>query len=256
MNRTTALACAAILAVLSAVLLQRSLAGRAREDAEATRPIQVVAAERDIPPGTPLTRDDIMPIPIPQSALAPSTIAAEHGPALLGRTLLRARRQGEQLSWFDVQESGRGLAAAIPSGERAVTVSVDDRSGLSGMLRPNDRVDVLWISSQPPPREGAPERASARLLLADVTVLAAGTRTGQDVPGDETGYATVTLACPPEEAAALALAQARGDLVLVLRNPGDHGGTTPFTIDEPALSGDLARRRQERIEILRRGVKE
>jgi pilus assembly protein CpaB len=147
----------------------------------------------------------------------------------------------------------------VPPGERAVTLGVNDRSGLSGMLKPNDRVDVLFLSTQTAPREGGGDRSSARVLLPNVTVLAVGTRTGLDsTPAEEAAYGTVTLACAPEEAAALALAQSRGELVLVLRNPEDHAATAPTFLEETDLvsGADLARRRQERLEIYRRGIKE
>ncbi len=257
MNRM-ALAGAALLAVLAAFLLQKGLSRDLEAKAALEEPIEVVTAERDILPGMPLGREDIQPMAIPRKALAPSTVTAEHGTTLLGQALVRPRRKGEQLSWFDVAEHGRGLASAVPPGERAVTLGVNDRSGLSGMLKPNDRVDVLYLSTLPAPREGGADRSAARVLLPNVTVLAVGTRTGLDsAPVEEAAYGTVTLACAPEEAAALALAQSRGELVLVLRNPEDHAATAPVVLEEDLASGgELARRRQERLEIYRRGVKE
>lgn len=251
-NRTAALAGAAILAVTAAFLLKKGLSRELDQRLAAEEAVEVVAAERDIAPGTPLTREDIMPLRIQRGALAPTTVTAEYGADLLGRSLVRARRQGEQIAWFDVTERGRGLAAAVPAGERAVTIGVDERSGLSGMLKPNDRVDVLFLGEQPAAREGAPDRAFARLLLPNVTVLAVGARTGLDPAEEDGGYGTVTLSCTPEEAAALALAQSKGELVLSLRNPEDAGGMEAGLASdlEDLLSGraggELARRRQER----------
>ena len=262
MNRNLALVGAAALAIAAAILLQKGLSGPIDERRRAEAPVLVVSAERDVLPGTPLTEADIVPLEIPRRALAPTTITAEHGRDLIGQRLVRARRAGEQLSWFDLQERGRGLASAIPPGERAVTISVDERSGLAGMLKPNDRVDVLLIGAHPPARENAPEKPFARVLLPNVTVLASGSRTGLDVPGDgEAAYATVTLACTPEESAALALAQAKGELVLVLRNPEDNAGMEAGTVIDldDVLTGRvgvaLSKQRQERIEILRRGTR-
>ena len=255
MNRTAALVASAALAVAAAFLLHRGLTRESTARAAAEEPLPVVAAERDIPAGVPLSREDLMPLEIPRRALAPSTITAEHGPSLFGQTLLRPRRKGEQLSWFDIAEHGRGLAEAIPPGERAVTVAVDERSGLSGMLKPNDHVDVLYLEIRDEEGGGGKGRSGARLLLPDVTVLATGTRTGLDAPAEETPYGTVTLACLPEEAAAVALAQARGELVFLLRNPADRRPAEPWTVEERDLGGDLARRREQRIEILHRGGK-
>ena len=260
MNRTAALLGAAALAVTAAVLLKQGLSREVDRRLAGEEPVSVVVAERDILPGQPLTRSDIMPVEIPKRALAPSTITAEHGTELLGQSLVRPRRAGEQLSWFDVAERGRGLASAVPAGHRAVTVSVDERGGLSGMLKPNDRVDVLFIVSQPPAKENGAEKVSARLLLPNVTVLAVGGRTGLDAPAEDS-YGTVTLACTPEESAALALAQSKGELTLVLRNPEDASSTSGLAVDlDDLLSGrtgsDLAKRRQERIERYERGVKQ
>ena len=263
MNRKFAIGAAAVLALAALLLLQQGISGPLEARRLADQPVSVVAAERDILPGTPLTAEDIMPVEIPRRALAPTTITADHGRDLYGQRLVRARRQGEQLSWFDLQDRGRGLASAIPPGERAVTVSVDERSGLAGMLKPNDRVDVLMIAAAAPVRENAPEKPFARVLLPNVTVLASGARTGMDAPGEgDIAYATVTLACTPEEAAALALAQAKGgELVLIVRNPEDNAGLEAGAIIEldEILSGRvgvaLPKQRQERIEILRRGTR-
>lgn len=259
MNRPAALAASALLAVASAWLLWLGVTRKDRERLAADEPVEVVAAERDIAPGVPLTRADIEPVGIPRRALAPTTVLKSHGGDLLGQSLVRARRKGEQISWFDVAEHGRGLASAIPAGERAVTIGVDERSGLSGMLKPSDRVDVLLVGRQDSPKEGVPDRPFARLLLPNVTVLAVGARTGLDALGEAEGYSTVTLACTPEEAAALALAQSQGELVLVLRNPEDQGGMEAGAeVDlEAILSGragsELARKRRERVEVIRGG---
>ncbi len=253
-NRTLALGGAAALAIAAVFLLRQGLSGPLEEKRRNEALLAVVAAERDILPGVPLSLDDVMPLEIPRWTLAPTTITGEHGRDLVGQRLVRARRKGEQLSWCDLEERGRGLASVIPPGERAVTVSVDERSGLAGMLKPNDRVDVLLLGGQ--------EKPFARVLLPNVTVLAAGARTGLDAPGEtEYAYATVTLACTPEESASLALAQAKGDLFLVLRNPEDNAGMEAgAVIDfEDLLSGRvgvaLSKQRQERIEILRRGIR-
>lgn len=112
--------------------------------------------------------------------------------------------------------SGLGLAPIIPVGMRAVTVRVNDVSGLSGFVLPGMRVDVL-VTGTPPAGNGTVTVTPLQNML----VLSAGTAIQADAKGQAIQAATVTLLATPEQAEMLTLANGEGRIQLVLRNGSD-----------------------------------
>ena len=112
--------------------------------------------------------------------------------------------------------SGLGLAPIIPVGMRAVTVRVNDVSGLSGFVLPGMRVDVL-VTGNPPAGNGTVTVTPLQNML----VLSAGTAIQADAKGNAIQAATVTLLATPEQAEMLTLANGEGRIQLVLRNGSD-----------------------------------
>jgi len=112
--------------------------------------------------------------------------------------------------------SGLGLAPIIPVGMRAVTVRVNDVSGISGFVLPGMRVDVL-VTGRPPAADGT----ITATCLQNMLVLSAGTAIQPDTRGQAIQAATVTLLATPDQAETLTLANAEGRIQLVLRNGSD-----------------------------------
>ncbi|MCR4427582.1 MAG: Flp pilus assembly protein CpaB, partial [Firmicutes bacterium] len=117
------------------------------------------------------------------------------------------------------------LAYAVPVGKRAVSVQVDDVSGVSGMLRPGDRVDVLGTFDVP---GGAGQPFSGTtIFLQNIEVLAVGQSLSDAAPAEGGGaggkYGTVTLAVTPADARPLTLVSERARIRLALRSPVDEG---------------------------------
>jgi pilus assembly protein CpaB len=118
--------------------------------------------------------------------------------------------------------SGLGLAPIIPVGMRAVTVRVNDVSGIAGFVLPGMRVDVL-VTGQPPSSNGT----MTVTPLQNMLVLSAGTAMQADAKGQAIQAASVTLLATPEQAETLTLANNEGRIQLVLRNGSDQ------TIEKP-----------------------
>jgi pilus assembly protein CpaB len=112
--------------------------------------------------------------------------------------------------------SGLGLAPVIPVGMRAVTVRVNDVTGISGFVLPGMRVDVL-VTGHPPNAEGT----VTATCLQNMLVLSAGTAIQPDARGQAMQAATVTLLATPEQSETLTLANIEGRIQLVLRNGSD-----------------------------------
>jgi pilus assembly protein CpaB len=193
--------------------------------------VKVLAAARDLPAGTVLKFEDLGAKSVYKSAVGENVYRPEHVDVIQGKRLNYGLKKGEPVwgAYVDVPGGGRyGLAPAIQSGLRAISVSVAGFASVSGLVQPNDRVDILGTFSFPSKTQPGENETVTLTVLQDVTVLATGTRMGkQDFMGRESGsgsgsYSTVTLEVTPREAELLVFAQqVKGQLVLSLRNPED-----------------------------------
>jgi pilus assembly protein CpaB len=110
-----------------------------------------------------------------------------------------------------------GITALLSPHHRAMTVKVDEASGVAGFLTPGDRVDVVVIVDK---REFDKDPL-AKLLFQNLKVLGTGQKL-ENRPGDKPQIVpTVTLEVTPELGERLALAAQEGRISLVLRGQGD-----------------------------------
>jgi pilus assembly protein CpaB len=105
------------------------------------------------------------------------------------------------------------LAALVAPGMRAVSLAVSAASGLSGLVVPGDRVDVVVA------RTLASGRSVAVVPVLDAKVLGIDQRLSAGPSEDEAAAvpATVTLEVTPEQAGALALIGNDARIMLMLR---------------------------------------
>lgn len=193
--------------------------------------IAVVVLQRDLPAGTVLTQGDLGSLMVPAMGLRGQAIPEEDWRAAVGRKLAFGRKARDVLFWSDVEggnPAATGLSADIKPQMRAVSVNCSGAASVSGMVRPNDHVDVICTFDMSDPAKGASARAKSLVtctILQNVLVLATGTRTAKTQArehGAPGGYSLVTLEVSPREAEMLAFAeQIKGRLVLSLRNRND-----------------------------------
>ncbi|SHE87897.1 Flp pilus assembly protein CpaB [Desulforamulus putei] len=108
-----------------------------------------------------------------------------------------------------------GLSLTIPEGQRALTVAVDDVSGVAGLLRPGDHVDILVTFDHE-----TEKTTLTSLLLQNISILAVGQSLDSAQKGDKkVNTQTVTLAVKPDQAPPLTLASENGKIRLMLRSP-------------------------------------
>src|SRR5438094_904660 len=111
--------------------------------------------------------------------------------------------------------SGEGLTALIEPGMRAVSVQVNEISGVSGFIQPGTRVDVLFT------RTFSNGDAATTTILQNIKVVAYGRQLDASAKldsRDTTRPTVATLLVTQEEAQKVVLAQQRGRIQLVLRN--------------------------------------
>ncbi|HSJ13919.1 MAG TPA: Flp pilus assembly protein CpaB [Longimicrobiales bacterium] len=181
-----------------------------------------VVANRDLPAGSIIRREDVKTVNWPGSAV-PKGLATEAG-EVIGRGLITEVRENEPLlEWKLAQrEAGGGLSITIPEGMRAVSVKVDEVVGVAGFVLPGTRVDVLVTVVPSSDRM----QSISRTILSNVRTLAADQRYQQDVEGEPRVMTVVTLLVTPEQAETLTIAATEGKIQLALRNTLDLAETS------------------------------
>jgi pilus assembly protein CpaB len=123
-----------------------------------------------------------------------------------------------------------GVASRLQEGMRALALRVDVISGVSGFLRPGDRVDVYWTGNG---REG--ERVT-RLIRSNVQIIAVDQIADED-RNNPTVARTITVMAGPGDIAALTQAQASGNLTLALVGVSDETVSDEVEVSTDQLLG-------------------
>lgn len=231
--------------ILSVILL------KAYVSSHKPKTITVMVAKEGVPKGTRFSENLVTPKSVPVEGLNPRMVLTEAEFLARGAALQAHQAQLDipedapiLYSYFAIEE--QTFAKTVPMGMRAVSLRVDEASGVAYALEPGDHVDILVVYE--PREEKAPaeepkvkvERSApgSELLLEDVTVLRAGSN-WRELPEkgetkQERSYATVTLALTiPQAQQLLEAMQAGGAPTLTLRNPAEPaaarrtGGTAP-----------------------------
>jgi Flp pilus assembly protein CpaB len=128
-----------------------------------TQAVWVAAA--DLPAGTTLTGDDVVPVRWLVGTSPPATLDADEA---AGRRLATPMRRGEPLT--DVRVAGPGLLEGQPPGTLAVPVPLANASA-AALVRPGDVVDVLAAAAPGLDLAGATASAPAEVVAQRVLVL-------------------------------------------------------------------------------------
>jgi len=118
--------------------------------------------------------------------------------------------------------NGEGLDGVIPAGYRAVTVKVDEFTGVAGFIKPDDIVDVVGTFKLRRPGSSGYETVS-KIVLQNVKVRAVGQQFRAETGGNANLVRSVTLLVKPADVERLQLAASEGKIRLVMRGPLDNG---------------------------------
>src|SRR6266566_7495507 len=195
--------------------------------------ITVAAAAHDLAIGKRIQADDLKLVTLdrkdlPRGVFVKTTDVVDRAvavPIVAGEIVLNGK--------LAPKGSGEGLTALIEPGMRAVSVQVNEISGVSGFIQPGTRVDVLFT------RVFSNGDAATTTILQNVKVIAYGRQLdpGARVDPRDTSRPTVaTLLVTQEQAEKLVLAGQRGRIQLALRNALDDNIIEP---SDPVQSADL-----------------
>ncbi|MBV7409248.1 Flp pilus assembly protein CpaB [Maritimibacter sp. DP1N21-5] len=152
------------------------------------------------------------------------------------RTVLRSMDANEVLMETKVTGAGEdaGVSARLASGMRAFAINVDVASGVSGFLRPGDRVDIYWTGRSV--NDSVTTQDVTKLIQTNVRIIAIDQTADQD-RATPTVARTVTVEAAPEVVATLAQAQATGRMALALVGTLDETVVEAVEVDQNSLLG-------------------
>jgi pilus assembly protein CpaB len=193
----------------------------------------VVVAAHSMAIGTELTERDVKVLQWPSGSLVPGAISDVK--TVLSRGLMTAVLENEPITANKLASTGAGagLSPAIPRGMRAMSVKVNDVIGVAGFVVPGTRVDVVVTIRRT-------SDSMTRTAASNVQVLAAGTRLDQGKSENDSktpASTVVTLIVSPQDAERIALAQAEGEIMLMLRNQLDTEPTMTTGVKTASLLG-------------------
>lgn len=171
----------------------------------------VVVARKDIPANTVITADMVSLEALPAEAVIENSVrnvsdvvgSIAKADILSGEQILKQRLAGSQGS--------NSLSYTIPEQYRAITIAVNEISGIAGYVSAGDKVDIL-ISFKG-------DASATYTQLQNITVFAVGSRTSANK--DAAVPASLTLLVTPSQAEVLTYGAQNGTITLTLRNPVD-----------------------------------
>ncbi|MBO6886192.1 MAG: Flp pilus assembly protein CpaB [Marivita sp.] len=220
-----------------------------RSKATASIPVQeIYVATRALDYGEIIAPEDIALMPWPKQSLpdnffdAATPVNAE-GAEL--RVALRPIEKNEAIMASKISEPGAdaGLTSRLERGQRAFAIKVDVASGVSGFLRPTDRVDIYWTGRVRSNDPNMPNGEVTKLIETGVKLIAID-QTSETDTTQTTIARTVTVAASPQQVASLAQAQSTGRLSLSLMGRNDDTVAEVIEVDQRSLLG-LGERAEE-----------
>jgi pilus assembly protein CpaB len=231
------LAVALALGGLAAYAASNYLSERmAQIDAQATAvdTVQVVVAKASLPAGASITAETVALREIPRAWAHSGAITPDQYSRAESLALAYPAATGEPILWAQLEgRRAPTFSARLQSGQRAVTVPVDEISSLSGMVEPGDRIDIV-VSARNETRN------FTFTLLQNVAVLATGSHAdpeARDAQGQVRSYTTITLDTSPEDAKRVIAAREVGRVTALLRAPGDLAAVSGAITDARTLLG-------------------
>jgi pilus assembly protein CpaB len=221
---------------------QAELAAERAARAEMVPTKEIYVLNRAIRYGERLTPEDVRLVAWPENAIPEGAFLKDSETPLFPegddrqRSVTRAMEKDEALMAVKVTQPGEdaGVASRLSPGMRAFAIQVDVQTGVSGFLRPGDRVDIYW-SGNIVGAEAA-DRSITKLIETGIPLIAIDQSADQDST-NATVARTVTVEATPQQVAALAQAQSSGRLTLSLLGASDTTVAQASDVDQRALLG-------------------
>lgn len=200
----------------------------------------VLVASQDILKGTKLDASVLSIRDVPVGFVNINALTPGDFDRIEGKVIVQNLGKGNiVLNSFVDEKFPEDFSDTIPLKRRAMTIQVDEVNTISGFIRPGNKIDLLVNlpagSTGETKEEG--DMDSIFPVLENIEVLATGQdsayeyeekvrllRGGVNANPDR-NFTTLTINVTPKEAALVATAQDKGDLLALLRNRNDSSGS-------------------------------
>ncbi|MDD5069217.1 MAG: Flp pilus assembly protein CpaB [Candidatus Omnitrophica bacterium] len=219
--------------------------GRIQQLIEEGKAVRVVVARYDISRETTITEEMVTTKVVNRNALQPGDLTAME--SVIGKFAEVDILSGQHINGNMIRAFGSFdfLSQAVKKGLRAITIPVDKLSAVEGLLKPQDKIDIVGTFNIP--TETGEIAPVVLTIFQSVEVLATNT----NISRYKTSKAiqSVTLALEPEDVRTLTFVMEMGRIKLVLRGEADVAQEIGYT----AVTWDILMRKlgmyQEQPEI-------
>jgi pilus assembly protein CpaB len=185
------LGAAVVLGLVAAIVARQLVTQRQTVVSGTTASVEltdIVVASRDIAPGETLDAEDLTVARV-ESKNAPANIASNPS-TLFNRVAKIQIPKGQIIHELLLAEAGvsGGLPGVIRPGYRAMTIEVNEFTGVAGLLQPGNRIDVLARFND------GENGQTTRTVVQNVEIIAVGTELSNKTPGN-----TETSAIAPDQ---------------------------------------------------------
>lgn len=213
------------------VKLAVSAIQKARASGKDSAVIMAVRARQDIRAHEKITAEKVELVKTTESVFAPAAERFEEIKDLVGRVTAKGIPEGTPIlrAMLSPEGTAPGLQGTIPPGFRAVSVKIDEVTGVAYQLSPGDWVDVIVVMDVTTSLRGRKETI-AEVILQHVQVAAIGntTMSQPSASGPKARAAkSATILVREEDVPKLHLAGTRGKITLAMRGGDDIRKSTP-----------------------------
>lgn len=204
---------------LSNSMLKNRMSELEEEARRGQEMVDVVVAKRDLTPGDALDEDSVAVRKVPKAYVHDAAVVPNQFDHYANQRLAAGLKRGEVLLPTHAEGQGAGVfSSTLTKGLRALTFEVDAVNSVSGMLRPGDRIDLIYTASA---SGGGAETTGP--LLSNVSVLATDQTLHKRGDGSDRdrAFSTITLELSPMDADRVIVAKSAGRLTALLRHPDD-----------------------------------
>lgn len=242
MNNRKALIIAVLTGLGAVILTQIHLYTREKNLEGRFESVLVMVATKDILRYDRIDEESVTFQKIPKPYVQPLAVLAADKDKILGQNMADVTiKAGEQITKTKLSLMGEGgISPLIPSGMRACTIAINEITGVAGLIRNRDTVDVLGTFRTGDQKSKLASGVEGLTLIQNVTVLAVGRNYLYDRPQEQKdskklfssqqgslSLSNITLLLTPRQCMDLAVAQETGELTLALRSYLDRFGSKP-----------------------------
>ncbi len=226
---------------------------KAQGGTQAPTEIQIVRAKLDIGAYEKITEEMVELATTTDKNLIPESDRVGSLEDVVDRVTAKAipSRAPVLQSMLAPEGTSSGMVGRIPLGQRAVSVRIDEVTGVAFQVKPGDYVDVIVVMDVETGERQRKKTTIAEVILQNIQVAAIG-RDTTGAPGEAGGKVkpakSATLLVDEEDVPKLHLAATRGKITLAMRGDNDRLSQHVGPADENDVFQYLRDRKAEKPE--------